>query len=132
MRALMGLAMVVALCLGSRQALAWGDEGHEIVCQIAFDQLTDQVKQKVESLGDTHFASFAESCTWPDHPRKREPEHFVNLPRNAEGLSANDPCAGATACVVTAGETAYDAITDVVHRLLKLPPYQSLPKVIQT
>jgi len=32
----------------------------------------------------------------------------------------------------TAGETAFDAITDVIHRLLALIPHHSLPKVIQT
>jgi hypothetical protein len=39
---------------------------------------------------------------------------------------------GVRACVTTAGETAFDAITDVIHRLLALLPHHSLPKVIQT
>jgi hypothetical protein len=39
---------------------------------------------------------------------------------------------GVRACVTTAGETAFDAITDVIHRLLALLPQHSLPKVIQT
>ena len=39
---------------------------------------------------------------------------------------------GVRACVTTAGETAFDAITDVIHRLLALLPKHSLPKVIQT
>jgi hypothetical protein len=39
---------------------------------------------------------------------------------------------GVRACVTTAGETAFDAVTDVIHRLLGLLPHRSLPKVIQT
>src|SRR5260370_14122848 len=39
---------------------------------------------------------------------------------------------GVRACVTTAGETAFDAITEVIHRLLALLPHHSLPKVIQT
>ena len=37
---------------------------------------------------------------------------------------------GVRACVTTAGETAFDAITDVIHRLFARLPH--LPKVIQT
>ena len=39
---------------------------------------------------------------------------------------------GVRACVTTAGETAFDAIADVIHRLLARLPHHSLPKVIQT
>jgi hypothetical protein len=38
---------------------------------------------------------------------------------------------GVRACAMTAGETAFDAITDVIHRLFGLT-HHSLPKVIQT
>jgi hypothetical protein len=39
---------------------------------------------------------------------------------------------GIRACVTTAGDTAFDAITDVIHRLLAMIPRHSLPKVIET
>jgi hypothetical protein len=39
---------------------------------------------------------------------------------------------GVRACVTTAADTAFDAITDVIHRLLALIPRHSLPKVIET
>jgi chromate transport protein ChrA len=38
---------------------------------------------------------------------------------------------GVRACAMTAGETAFDAITDVIHRLFGLT-HHSLPKVIET
>jgi len=90
-------------------AFAWGDEGHQIVCQIAFDHVKPSTKAKLLELTKLKsddkppfpaFATFAESCTWPDHPRKRAPEHFVNLSRDATSLT--NTCGVAAECVVTA------------------------------
>ena len=50
---------------------------------------------------DPAFNRFADACTWPDHPRTRSTEHYVNLPRDAVGLGP-EPCPGAEVCVVTA------------------------------
>jgi hypothetical protein len=50
---------------------------------------------------DERFNSFSDSCTWPDHPRQRASEHFLNLPRDSDGLHS-ETCPGASACVVTA------------------------------
>jgi len=38
---------------------------------------------------------------FPDHPRKRKPEHFINLPRDSKGLKS-DQCPTADKCVLTA------------------------------
>lgn len=55
-------------------------------------------------------------------------------------LVAHGDCSGPTletgvkVCVATAGETAFDAVTDVIYRLLALLPYHHrhrLPEVIQ-
>ena len=48
---------------------------------------------------DPEFDTFAESCSWPDRPRRRAREHFVNLPRDADGFG-DDPCPLADECVV--------------------------------
>ena len=86
-------------------ALAWGDDGHRIVCEIAFLEMAPATRAEVEALiaTDPQFASFADSCTWADHPRKRDDEHYVNLPRDAGGLGA-EACPLADRCVVTAVE----------------------------
>jgi hypothetical protein len=52
---------------------------------------------------DPDFDTFAEACSWPDRPRRRAVEHYVNLPRDAEGFT-NDPCPLADECVVSAIE----------------------------
>lgn len=94
----------VLLCLlCAHQAHAWGDTGHQIICAIAFQELNPQARAVVERLLqlDPDFQTFSRACIWPDHPRKRSAEHFVNLPRSAARLE-NDPCPLAAKCTVTA------------------------------
>jgi hypothetical protein len=97
------LACVLVLLPGP--ALAWGDTGHRIICEIAFQELNDTARERVKEMirQDPEFDTFAESCTWPDHPRRRATEHYINLPREAAGLEA-DPCPLASECVVSAIE----------------------------
>jgi hypothetical protein len=45
----------------------------------------------------------------PDHPRQRASEHFLNLPRDADGLHS-ESCPGASACVVTAIKKDFDVL----------------------
>src|SRR5262245_65840591 len=79
--------------LAARDAYPWGDTGHEIICEMAFQELTPQVRTQVKQLlqQDPDFQLFSKACTWPDHPRKRAGEHFVNLPRSATQIG-DDPC----------------------------------------
>jgi nuclease S1 len=88
----------------SGPAMAWGDLGHEVVCEIALRELNPQARKKVDSLIelDPEFRTFAKSCTWPDHPRIRASEHFVNLSRAAKKIEIAAPCPSAAKCVVTA------------------------------
>ena len=50
---------------------------------------------------DSEFKTFSDSCIYPDHPRIRADEHFLNLPRDSKGLTS-DECPQADACVLTA------------------------------
>ena len=97
--ALLGITCSSAV---ATDAYAWGDEGHKTVCQIAFDKVKPSTRAAIVRLieADGQFQSFSDACTWPDHPRKRAGEHFVNLARDASGLT-ND-CGTASPCVVTA------------------------------
>lgn len=84
-------------------ALAWGDLAHEVICEIASEELSEGARAQVQALiaRDEEFEGFARSCIWPDHPRRRASEHFVNLPRDAAAITA-DPCPLADTCLVTA------------------------------
>lgn len=86
----------------AKAANAWGDEGHKVICQIAFDKVKPSTRAAIARLikADGQFQSFSDACTWPDHPRKRASEHFVNLARDAPGLT--DDCGVKSPCVVTA------------------------------
>ena len=66
---------------------------HRIICEIAFLELEPTARERVKAMirRDPEFDTFAESCSWPDHPRHRDVEHYVNLPRNATGFG-DDPC----------------------------------------
>ncbi len=48
-------------------AWAWGDLGHKIVCQIAFQELNAKAQAEVVRLIalDSTFDSFTDACTWP-------------------------------------------------------------------
>jgi nuclease S1 len=97
------LLVVIALLSGSSQAFAWGDEGHRIICEIAYRLAQPDTRAAIRKLirADQEFDTFSGSCVYPDHPRKRASEHFVNLPRNGAPLQS-DECPAADKCVLTA------------------------------
>jgi hypothetical protein len=97
------LLAVLALMSQCGDARAWGDQGHKIVCEIAFRLAQPDTRAAVRKLirADTEFDTFSESCVFPDHPRKRASEHFINLARNSQGLTSDD-CPQADKCVLSA------------------------------
>jgi len=103
----------VLLVLSPHSVLAWGDTAHRIICEIAVKELNSQARDKVKRLIrlDPVYFTFSGSCIWPDDPRKRSREHFVNLPRSATQLG-NDPCPLADKCLVTALEVDLKIVAD--------------------
>jgi hypothetical protein len=93
---------VIAILVAPVTARAWGDAGHKVVCEIALSLVSPGTYAEIGRLIKLggKFSTFPEACTWPDHPRKRAAEHFVNLPRDATALSA--PCGSEPVCVVSA------------------------------
>src|ERR1039457_4340271 len=83
---LLATLALVSLCGSAR---AWGDNGHKIICEIAFRLAQPDTRSAVRRLiqSDAEFSTFADSCVFPDHPRRRASEHFINLPRNSKGLA---------------------------------------------
>jgi hypothetical protein len=102
MRKLTVLLGVICVSTIATEANAWGDEGHKTICQIAFDKVKPSTRAAITRLIklDGQFQSFSDACTWPDHPRKRAAEHFVNLARDASGLTGE--CGVTSPCVVSA------------------------------
>src|SRR3954451_242998 len=96
------LATLALTCVPLGQAFAWGDNGHRIVCEIAMLEMAPTTRAEVEALiaTDQQFTAYPDACTWADHPRKRDDEHYVNLTRDAADLGA-EPCPLADRCVVS-------------------------------
>lgn len=92
------LAVLPAVTFG------WGETGHRVVCQIAFDELHDRARTEVERLLDLDpaFESFADSCLFADIPERiRMYDHFMNVPRSAAAITSVE-CPLAETCVVMA------------------------------
>lgn len=106
-----GVVMLLGL-LGAQDVYAWGDTGHQIICEIAFQELHPQARARVIQFlqRDPDFTLFSKACTWPDHPRTRASEHFVNLPRSAAQIG-DDPCPLDHICVVTAIDTDFAVLS---------------------
>ena len=98
------LNLMLALVSQCGNAHAWGDEGHKIVCEIAFRLAQPDTRAAIRKLirSDTEFDTFSESCVFPDHPRKRASEHFINLARDSSGVSSDDDCPQAEKCALSA------------------------------
>ena len=117
---------ILLFTLLSSIAFAWGEDGHRIVCQIAFDELTPAAESEVIRLLalDPDFESFAESCLFADSPERiRYLDHYMNLPRSARAITTAD-CPLAKSCVLPAIQNDYlvlqDADSNDAEKLLAL------------
>jgi hypothetical protein len=83
-------------------ARAWGQGGHYTVCEIGYLNLTPRAKAEVDRLValDGRFASFTETCTFPDNPVSRASEHYSNYPRSQRRIRPG--CPGGRPCVLGA------------------------------
>jgi hypothetical protein len=82
----------------SPPAFAWGQNGHRITAQIAYQHLTPTAKKAVAALIDDE--NFVELSTWPDHIRSdpewdhAEPWHFMSVDDDAAISSLTPPLEG--------------------------------------
>lgn len=108
------------------EAWAWGDQGHRIICQIAFERLTPAGRSLVMSIfadrqhvedpfdscpacngqkDDGRFMTFQEGCTWADESRRDTFKgtyeyHYVNVPQAAMTLDLARDCAALDCAIV--------------------------------
>lgn len=97
--------LLLGLCaLSPETSMAWGETGHRVVCQIAYQELRPAARQELDRLivRDTKFDSFAESCLFADNPERiRWRDHFINLPRSTRAITTLD-CPLAETCILPA------------------------------
>jgi hypothetical protein len=85
-------AAVLLMFLASSRAWAWGNEGHRIIADIAWDHLNNATREKLRPfLGDNDLASIS---TWADDIRSQRSEsgpwHYVDIPQDASGYEVKD------------------------------------------
>lgn len=123
------LTVVGLLCLLPHPiALAWGNSGHRIVCQIALERLTPAGKDLVDAALAMHTdvldpfkgcqncpsahplddrpMTFQAACLWADESRRDTHKatyeyHYINVPKAETTFSINRDC-GAMDCAVVA------------------------------
>lgn len=82
--------LAAAFSLAASAAHGWGDVGHRIVCEMAWQEATDGGRAFAkELLGVSDAVGFADTCSWADAVRESpgfkwsKPHHFVEPPRAA-------------------------------------------------
>ena len=102
--------LVMLLLMGglSVSALSFSSQGHQLICQMAFDQLTPpEQTQLLEQIKPMGWQSYAIACMWPDSQekqaikRKKLGAHYINLQRGTLRLASQD-CGQNEACLFTA------------------------------
>ena len=101
------LSLVLLAGISPAGALAWGNDGHKIVCEIAFQNLTPEAKLMTDGLvRGSGYQSFSESCTWADKVRRDRREtagwHFVNVPPDQRAVAFNRDCGPPRRCAIWA------------------------------
>jgi hypothetical protein len=103
MRWIIAAAFAFCFFFAPSPAHAWGESGHYTVCEIAYLNLTPTARAEVDRLIAVGggYESFTQSCTFPDKPRQRAGEHFVNYPRSAAAVTG-PACPSGRPCIIAA------------------------------
>jgi hypothetical protein len=107
--AVAAMALLFSALLAPRAARAWGNVGHQVVCEIAFQRMGPDARELVRKLrraDPVRFPTFAASCIWPDDVRKTTHKdtyeyHFLDVKDPATGLDVARDCE-ALDCVTVA------------------------------
>ena len=120
------LGLVAIGLLSASPALAWGDDGHRLVCQIAYERLDGAAKAKLDAIiasNPNGAQSFAEACTYPDKWRARFKDdpikartehHYINLRRSTLSITS-ETCGTARpeqGCAFTAITSDFAVLSD--------------------
>lgn len=112
------IAFCLSLLLPVKAAMAWGEDGHRVVGEIAWSYLRPEVKAEVQSLLQVaKEPSLAEATTWADRIRSDSnydwaaPLHYISLPRQWDGYREERDCPPA-GCILKAIERFEGVLRD--------------------
>jgi len=94
------LLLVCLASLAARPSAAWGPDGHRIVGEIAWHELTPATRRALRDLLPTgRYGTLAEASVWADTEARRiasdrwlEPYHFVDADLSSRHVDAPDDC----------------------------------------
>ncbi len=104
-----GAAGFVLYALSLSPAWSWGDAGHRITCEIAWQEFAPETRSAVLRIlarDEPRYRRFFDSCVWAHREgmariyANRRHEHYLNVPRASETISLESHCA--QGCVVSA------------------------------
>lgn len=86
------LLLALLLLLLSQPVAAFGQTGHQIICNMAYQLINADSKQQLDALlKASPVKQFDAACNWPDAVRDNPtyrwsaPLHYINFPRQAAG-----------------------------------------------
>ena len=97
--------LAVLLLTTSLAASAWNDDAHRLICQLAFEKLSDTSKEFVQQtlamgteLDGNGKNDLAEACVWADSARGENyrgtwEQHFIRVPGSANTVDFLRDCA---------------------------------------
>lgn len=95
LRCIIFIVFFYALWFG--QAYAWNAEGHRLVAQIAYDNMTEEARRKFDAyIQAIDNSSFVEAAVWLDRQRSAKmlwlkPLHYMDIPFSTDGTPTTEP-----------------------------------------
>lgn len=98
-------AFALVMYATSGPALAWGPDGHRVICAVAWDYMKPETRTKVQDLLDIKTRDeYAELCNWADDYRNTHPEtgpwHVIHVPKDALSIDMARDCPAPKSCIV--------------------------------
>ena len=133
------LTAILVTTATPRPALAWGEQGHLTICEVAYRNLTMLANSAVDDLLNAHtggihfprkssprgstaaryYTVFNKGCLEEDtRPRKHSSQHFINVARDTTAIAGNtcpprDPNESAlTNCILNGIKEQFDVLRD--------------------
>jgi len=95
------LMLSVLVALAASPCMAWHDEGHMVVAEIAYKHLSDPVKAKCDALiavqlplGASTNNTFITASCWPDDYKTElgtRNQHYIDMPISLDGTKTIEP-----------------------------------------
>ena len=93
------LLLALFTLIFSNVSHSWAALGHQVVCDIAWQESTSSVRQQLAaSAKRMGYDTFASACVWADHVRAKKqydwlkPLHYMNAPRRAKTVDIERDC----------------------------------------